>query len=106
MVSDQVTQTVKLLQKDFSLDQESLPESVSSIDELKKRLIPVINFLLNKDMSRLLNALYRIDISETKVKEVLTESPPDNIGADLAELIIEREQQKVMTRLKYRDQST
>lgn len=101
MSSTDVTQTIYLIKKDLLLDSDSLPESATSIDEVKKRLIPVINYLLDKDMSRLLNALYRIDISEPKVKQALTVTDPQNIAPELAELIVQREFQKVLTRKKY-----
>lgn len=104
-MSDDVIQTASLIQKDLSLDQDDLPASVATLDELKSKLVPVITYLLDKDMNRLLNALYRIDINETKVKQVLTLGTPGNIATELAALIIERELQKVITRKKYRDQS-
>ncbi|ELR70392.1 hypothetical protein C900_03746 [Fulvivirga imtechensis AK7] len=102
MSASDVKQAVHLIQKDLSLDHESLPESVASTDDLKNALVPVINYLLNKDLNRLLNALYRIDISEKKVKEVLTIAHPENMAPQLAELIVQREMQKVITRNKYR----
>ncbi|MBL6447239.1 hypothetical protein JMN32_13030 [Fulvivirga sp. 29W222] len=101
MLSNDVLQTVSLIKKDLSLDQNALPESVTSIDDLKELLIPVINYLLDRDMPRLLNALYRIDISESKVKEILTVDNPSDIAPKLTTLIIERELQKVITRRKY-----
>lgn len=105
MSASEVKQAVHLIQKDLSLDHESLPESVASTDDLKKALIPVINYLLNKDLNRLLNALYRIDISEKKVKEVLTLEHPENMASCLADLIVQREMQKVITRNKYKGYS-
>lgn len=101
MPSNDVLQTVSLIKKDLSLDHDSLPESIASIDDLKELLIPVINYLLDRDMTRLLNALYRIDISENKVKQVLMVENPANIASKLAELIVQRELQKVITRRKY-----
>lgn len=104
-MADDIIQTIGLIQKDLSLNEDSLPGSVTSLDELKNKLIPVIRYLLDKDMTRLLNALYRIDIKESKVKYVLTIENPDNIAPALAEMIIQRELQKIATRKQYRDQS-
>lgn len=100
-MSKDIIQTIGLIQKDMALDDDSLPRSVDSLDELKKKLIPVLGYLLNKDMPRLLNALYRIDINEHKVKQVLTVEDPDHIAPSLAEMIIQREFQKTLTRKKY-----
>jgi len=91
----------KLIKKDLALDEE-LPDSVSGVDELRAQLIPVINTLLNRDMNRLLTALYRIDVSEKKVKEILTTGAPEEIAPGIADLIIQRESQKVITRQKYK----
>ncbi|UII32982.1 hypothetical protein LVD17_03960 [Fulvivirga ulvae] len=101
MPSNDVLQTVSLIKKDLSLDHDALPGSIASIDDLKELLIPVINYLLDRDMTRLLNALYRIDISENKVRQVLTVENPNDIAPRLAELIVQRELQKVITRRKY-----
>ena len=46
--------------------------------------------------------MYRIDIAENKVKSVLATSDPESISQELADLIIQRELQKVETRKKYR----
>lgn len=101
MLPNDVLQTVSLIKKDLSLDKDALPGPIASVDDLKKLLVPVINYLLDRDMTRLLNALYRIDISESKVKQVLTVEHPDNIASRLADLIVQRELQKVVTRRKY-----
>jgi len=92
----------KLIKKDFAIDDE-LSRDISQIEDLKKQLIPIINTLLNRDMNRLLNALYRIDVSEKKVKEILTVATPEEIAPGIADLIISRESQKVITRKKYKE---
>ncbi len=97
---DDILLTTQLIKKDFLLDEE-LPETALTIEDLKKQLIPIINYLLDKDMSRLLNALYRIDVSEQKVKKVLAAGNPETLASDIAQMILEREMQKVITRRKY-----
>lgn len=100
-MSEDIKTASSLIIKDFNLENDALPE-LSSIAELRNALIKIINYLLNKDLERLLLAMYRIDIAEHKVKTVLSTSDPENISYDLAELIIQRELQKVETRKKYR----
>jgi hypothetical protein len=65
---------------------------------LKKQLL----FLLEKDIATLWNGLYRIDVSENKVKEVFEGIPDSSEIADkLSELIIERLILKMNFRRKY-----
>ncbi len=46
--------------------------------------------------------MYRIDVSEEKFKQAFQQD--GNIAQHIAELVIERELEKVKTRLKYRNQ--
>jgi hypothetical protein len=48
-----------------------------------------------------LQALYRIDLKESKVKEILTLAPPDEIPILLTEEILKRQWQKILIRQKY-----
>lgn len=75
---------------------------VSDFDKLKEWLAYEIRILLDRDLQKLLNMLYRIDVNEQKAKEAFTDLNP---AMKLAELIIEREIQKVETRKKYSDNS-
>ena len=88
---------LKFTNQDFNLEIPSA--EVSSQDEFLKLLTKVIRHLLDKDFERLMNGLYRIDVDENKVKRALT---TDNPAENIAQLIIERELQKVETRRKYR----
>lgn len=100
-MSEDIKTASSLIIKDFNLENDALPE-LSSIADLRIALVKIINYLLNKDLERLLLAMYRIDIAENKVKTVLATSDPESISSELADLIIQRELQKVETRKKYR----
>ncbi len=92
-----------LIRKDFGLEGEMGFETTQiSIDRLKKLLIERINYLLDHDFNRLLNVLYRIDISEEEFKKALQLPRNKEMLLRLADLIIERQKQKAITRLKYR----
>jgi hypothetical protein len=56
-------------------------------------LIHYINELINLDFDYLIYLLYRIDISETKLKKLLSEQPLTNAGLLIADLMIARWQQ-------------
>lgn len=90
----------KLVCKDFQL--EGKEDSLQmSWEELVKFLSIHVKYLLDNDMNTLLNILYRIDIPEEKVKQILHYSSPENMSNELAEVIIQRQKQKAETRLKY-----
>ena len=65
----------------------------------------MINYLIDKDIDRLFWMLYRIDVSEQKVRATLDYTGPDNAARSLAELVIEREVQKAITRANFKDKS-
>lgn len=92
--------TTVLVVKDFGLDEKEI-KPVDNFDDLKDQLTKIIRFLLDKDFAKLINACYRIDIAEAKLKEVLHYSAPDQIASNLATLIIDREHQKALLRQKY-----
>lgn len=69
--------------------------------ELRSKLSDYINSLITKDFSRLIAILYRLDISERNLKELLQEQPQTNAGNIIADMIIERQLQKIETRKKY-----
>lgn len=89
---------------------ESLQLSIPSQtgrEELHRMLTSYINTLLNSGLEKLISLLYRLDINENKIKESLS----DNVGQDaaplIANLIIERQEEKIKSRQQYtrRDQS-
>jgi hypothetical protein len=66
--------------------------------EIKTQLIPVISRIINADKSSFQALLYRIDINEKDYKRILSENDSKEFQGKLAELIIRREFQKVITR--------
>jgi len=85
--SRKITEQFKLSSKDFS--------------EIKSRLTSFINNLLDSDIEGLLSLLYRIDVSEQKVKTILATADQGEMAKKIAVLIIERQIQKIITRTKY-----
>ncbi len=90
-----------LIRKDLSLAHDELALQ-TSIDELKEKLTQIVQYLLDKDFERLLQAMYRIDINEGKLKVALASDPPDLVAPKIATLIIERELQKAESRRRYK----
>lgn len=95
-------ESCKLINQHFELEIPSLlPEVIESLDFLKKELTKVITDLLNNDFERLLHIMYRIDIDEQKFNQAFTQK--ENIAYSITDLVIERELQKVQSRLNYRN---
>ena len=74
-----------------------LPEKISD-EELYSKLSAHLNELIRKDFEKLISLLYRIDISEAKIKSLLKEQQQANAGDIIADLIIERQLQKIKSR--------
>ena len=102
---EEIRSSLALFEKDFQLDPSYLglqEDKAFSYDEAFLLIMRVIEDLLAKDFNGLLNVLYRIDVSESKLKEALAEST-DNPASVITQMIIERQLQKVATRKKYSD---
>lgn len=85
---------IQLLSAELAID---LAEKMS-YSELHSRLAAYINELIKVDFDKLITYLYRIDVSEEKLKILLLDNPQDDAGNIIATLIIERQQQKIKTR--------
>ena len=93
----QLVKVVDLTNKDFDLGINNLvPNDYQAFLDL---LTTAVQNLIDSDFERFLNALYRIDVDEQKVNEAFANE--GNVAAVIAELIIQRELQKVETREKY-----
>ena len=56
----------------------------------KEKLIDYLNEFINHDFSKVVQLLYRIDVSEAKLKKVLHDNPYEDAAGLIADLIIER----------------
>jgi hypothetical protein len=77
---------------------------ISGTDEtlIRQVLANKINDLLNTDFQRLISILYRVDVSETKLKSLLKDNPGSDAGLIIADLMIERQAQKIRSRQEHR----
>jgi hypothetical protein len=60
-----------------------------------------INDLIVNNFTQLVQLLYRIDIPEKKLKQVLADNASENAGKLIAQMIINRQLQKIELRKKY-----
>ena len=97
-----VKESYHLVRKDFGLEVDTEFENEKNgFDRLEDFLTKQVDCLLDHDLNKLLNALYRMDIPEETTRELLQSSQQGEIARNLARAIIEREKQKVITRLNY-----
>ena len=74
--------------------------------ELGNRLAEIINHLINSDFSRLVGILYRVDVSEQKLKSLLKQYPDAAAGSIIASLILERQEQKIESKKQFGSNTT
>ena len=75
----------------------NLPALIS-LEELKQKLTLHINHLINHDFEKLVFYLYRIDVNENRMKDLLDKEEGENAAGLIADLIIERQLQKIKSR--------
>jgi hypothetical protein len=73
------------------------------LEQIKERLAAKINELVNSDFQKLVNILYRIDVNESKLKQMLSWYKDEDAGRVIAELIIERQIQKIRSRESFKN---
>jgi hypothetical protein len=91
------SQLIPSINRELDLD---LSESIA-YDELKQNIVSHINHLINDDFEKLVYILYRVDVNESKIVEVLEKTRGENAAEQIAELIIERQSEKIKTRKEY-----
>ena len=64
-------------------------------------LVERINELIESDFSRLISILYRQDISEIKLRQLLKENRNTDAAKVIADMMIEREREKINSRQTY-----
>ena len=94
---------INAVKNDFSI---VLPEH-AGMEQLHAALSAYINHLIVNNFTQLINLLYRLDVSEKKLQQWLLENTAEDAGKIIADLIIERQLQKIKSRkqFKQRDES-
>jgi hypothetical protein len=90
--------TFSLLNQDFALSQ--IPEEFNE-EMAIAHLSKAIGQLLDRDFERLLQICYRIDLGETRLKQILYEAAPDQVASELARALWYRQKQKIEIRRRY-----
>ncbi len=77
-------------------------EATINDSQLFEDLCAYINELIAHDFERLVSILYRIDVSEKKIKQMLEQQQDVDAADTIARLIIERQLQKLKSRQENR----
>ena len=91
----------RLLVQQMLSEQFGMPLHTDPVDFVNHLAIE-INALILHDFPKLVNILYRIDIDESKLKETLAHYIHDDAGYIIAQLVIERQLEKLKTRESFK----
>ena len=81
---------------------KELEVTVKDHSIIKQVLVEKVNDLITTDFQKLVSILYRMDVSETKLKQLLNENPRTNAALIITDLMIERQEQKIISRQQFR----
>jgi len=70
--------------------------------QLEDLLAETLNEWIRSDFNRLVQFLYRIDISEARLRLLLDENTGQDTGQLLTRLVLERQWQKIQTRRQFK----
>jgi len=96
-----ITLLMQKLRKDLSIPDESLPAKTDQ-KFIREYLIEKIKELMSRNFDRFIINLYRIDVDERKVHEILHSKDKTTIPEKLADLIIERQLLRIKTQMMYK----
>ncbi|HTE10069.1 MAG TPA: hypothetical protein VK645_03850 [Chitinophagaceae bacterium] len=72
-----------------------------AFEEMRQKLQARVNQIIETDFQKLVNILYRIDVNERKLKYLLQENVGEDAPVIIADLIIERQMEKIKSRKQF-----
>ena len=104
MPNDIVSSTVEDLTERFEVTRvRALSEGEDALVVFRDALAIRLRQIIDHQFSKLAPLLYRIDVDERKVDEIMRTAPFSDVPEHLADLIIQRRLQAMETRRKYRE---
>ena len=88
LVMNDIEQIEQLLNQNKQL-------SVAQKEKSRDQLVNLINHLLLNDFNKLVQLLYRVDVSEQKLKELLQKNLTTDAAFIITDLLIERQEEKI-----------
>lgn len=94
-IKDELTSLSKIINKDFEID------NLATEALVRARLIEAFAYLLDNDISKMMNILYRTDVDEVKLKKLLISNSELPSAEVIADAYIARQKEKIETWKKY-----
>jgi len=88
LVMNDIEQIEQLLNQNKQL-------TVVQKENLRDQLVNLINLLLLHDFNGLVQVLYRVDVSEQKLKKLLQKNQTTDAAVIITDLLIERQEEKI-----------
>lgn len=85
----------RIIENDFELENEL------SAEQLREKMVHAFSWLLDNDISKMMNILYRADVDEERLKSLLISRSQLPSAEVIADEYISRQMQKIETRKKY-----
>lgn len=101
-MSEKLDDIKQLLAATLNVDGQPL-KNFHTEEDVLQWLAEYIDYLVSKDFDALLLLLYRIDVSEEKVKSMLAENKGQNSSRLIAGMMIDRQKQKLYWRNKFKN---
>lgn len=95
---DWLAETQAMVARDFELE---APDFLTE-EELLAALTEHVAYMMERQMEYLLSALYRMDVAEQRVNAALRPDAPVPPARGIAQLIIDRQRERVRTKRTYR----
>jgi hypothetical protein len=102
---DENDELAGLINKDLgSIGETMMIPAGSGLDRamIREKLAVLIAHLMESNFEKLCQAMYRLDVPESKFDRAMNENNLPDIPYAIADLVIEREMQKVRTRIMYK----
>ena len=102
---DENAELAGLINKDIgSIEDNMLIPAGAGLDRtmIREKLALLIAHLMQSNFEKLCQAMYRLDVSEARFDKAMNENDIGEIPYAIADLVIEREMQKVRTRIMHK----
>ena len=101
--TDTIEETAVALSNQFGMTSTELLQGNEQerMRALKNILAKRISEMIDHEFHNFVNTLYRMDIDEAKVKQALAKQPFSEALDEVAEMIIQRQIRKIITRKQY-----
>lgn len=103
---DLVKLTAEQLTKDFEIFGYEINfsgKNNTAYLELTEQIKPIISQLLNNNSSKLMSLMYKIDLSEAQVRNIMADSNTHEVVSKITHIILERELKKVVIKQYFKN---